>query len=62
MLKFFKDERGMGTVETLVITGIVAAMAILGISMVRGGVSSAASTITSKANNAVTNAGSITSW
>jgi len=52
----------MGTVEALVIAGILAATAIIGISVIRGGVNSAASTITTKANGAVNSAGAISTW
>lgn len=60
--KFLKSEFGMGTVEGLVIAAILCAMAMAAIPIVRAGVSAPASTITTKAINAVNGAGTITSW
>jgi len=61
-MKFLKDESGTGTVERLVIGAILCATAIIAISVMRGGVTAPASTITAKAINAASGAGTISSW
>jgi Flp pilus assembly pilin Flp len=62
MTSLYRDERGLTTVEWAVLVGIVAAIAIAGGVVVRGGITTATGTINNKLQDAVTNAGSTNSW
>lgn len=57
-----KDERGMSVVETLIITGLLGATAVLGWSAVRSDVTAGGDTIGSKTSKIVNGAGSESTW
>jgi len=58
----YRDERGLTTVEWAILVGIVAAIAVTGASVIRNGISTATTTVNTNLQNAVTGAGTITSW
>jgi Flp pilus assembly pilin Flp len=62
MNRLMKDERGMSVVETLIITGLLGATAVLGWSIVRDDVVTGGSTIGSNTANIVESAGTVSEW
>jgi Flp pilus assembly pilin Flp len=60
--RLMKDERGMSVVETLIITGLLGATAVLGWSTVRDDVVAGGSTIGSNTTNIVESAGTVSEW
>jgi len=57
--RVIQDEKGISMVETLIITGALAATAVLALSAYRSGASNAASIVSRKAVSTVTSG---TSW
>jgi Flp pilus assembly pilin Flp len=60
--RLMKDERGMSVVETLIITGLLGATAVLGWSIVRDDVVAGGETIGSNTTNIVESAGTVSEW
>jgi len=62
LYRLLRDEKGMSVVETLIITGVLGATAILGWSAVRGNVVSGGTAIGTKASTIVNTAGTASTW
>lgn len=60
--RLMKDERGMSVVETLIITGLLGATAVLGWSIVRDDVVAGGETIGTNTSNIVESAGTVSEW
>jgi Flp pilus assembly pilin Flp len=58
----YREERGLTTVEWAILVGLVAAIAIAGGIVIRGGVGTAAGVVNNKLQGAVANAGTTNSW